>query len=452
MWVALIPLLCALLVTTSPREIVKLAAVSSLLGRMTTLVPFVQEAMIVRSPAVAVPAILFVVPFAVPLVVIGVLWRFVVRDTRAWHSAVAFSLIAAAVDLLFATISSHGSWSSWANSQMNVLPVLQNAALGGTPLVVFIVTLPAATAAVAVVHGGSIRSPGLAYGLPLSLTIAAIGYGYARLENAPAMARIPVGLVASDTADPLPPDPGGAADPTLAAYLQRATMLATRGAELVMLPEKIEIFNDDATGRVRHRLSTWARDHQTRLLAGFGIVTPERRDNVAWLFDRNGDLMTQYAKQHLVPFLEMRFHPGDRDAVVELDGYRFGIAICKDLGFPRLARRYGRSGIDAMLTPAWDFGADGEYHARVAVLRGIEQGFSVIRTANQGMLTASDPYGRIVAEVRSNEAPVTTLLADAPIGSVPTLYRTVGDVFGWACVVLVAVLWISRTRIEAVTP
>jgi predicted amidohydrolase len=119
----------------------------------------------------------------------------------------------------------------------------------------------------------------------------------------------------SDNTDLFPSDPGGASDPTLATYLQRATILARRGAALVMLPEKIEIFDDGATDRVRSRLSMWARDHHTRLLAGFGIVKPEYRDNVAWLFDRNGELMADYSKQHLVPLVEMRFRPGDRDAI-----------------------------------------------------------------------------------------------------------------------------------------
>ena len=214
-----------------------------------------------------------------------------------------------------------------------------------------------------------------------------------------------------------------------------------------MLPEKIEIFQDAATSRVRDRLSAWARDHRTRLVAGFGILKADYRDNVAWLFDRDGDVLSEYSKQHLVPLLEMRFRPGDRDAIVELDGRRFGIAICKDMGFPRLARRYGRAEIDAMLTPAWDFVIDGEYHARMAVLRGIEQGFSVIRTANSGMLTISDPYGRIVAEAKSDDAPVATLFAEAPVGSVRTLYRAVGDVFGWSCVVVAVFLTMRRVAV-----
>jgi apolipoprotein N-acyltransferase len=134
MWVALVPLLCALLFTPSLRETAKLATLASLLGRITTLVPILRGATIDQSLEIAVVALLIIVPFAVPLVAIAVLWRFVVRDARAWHSPMAFSLIAASVDLLFGMVSSHGTWSSWANSQMNVLPVLQSAACGGTPL------------------------------------------------------------------------------------------------------------------------------------------------------------------------------------------------------------------------------------------------------------------------------------------------------------------------------
>jgi apolipoprotein N-acyltransferase len=441
MLVALVPLLVAVLYTDSLRETTKFATVASCLGRVGALLPILQE----PSLELVVVTLLAVVPFAVPLVVATVLWRFVVADARAWYSALAFSLVAASVDLLFGLISSHGTWSSWANSQMNVLPVLQSAALGGTPLVVFVVTLPAATTAVAIARGRAVELSVLAYGLPISLTIAAIAYGFVRLANVTALPRVPIGLVASDSADLFPTDPGGASDATLARYLEGATTLTMRGAALVMLPEKIEIFEDVATVRVRQRLSAWARDRNTRLVAGFGIAKGDYRDNIAWLFDRDGDLMMEYAKQHLVPLVEMRFRPGDRD--VELDGHRFGIAICKDMGFPRLAARYGRAGVEAILSPAWDFVSDGEYHARMAVLRGIEQGFSVIRTANQGRLTVSDPYGRIVAEVLSSQETVTTLLVAAPVGSVRTLYRTLGDTFAWGCVVLVTLLSFRRALI-----
>lgn len=442
MWFALVPLLVAVLFTERLHETLKLAAAASLLGRLPSVLPIVHAQTIEDALFIALTAPLFIIPFAVPLVAITGIWRFIVADGRAWYSPLAFSVTAASVDLLFTSISSHGSWSSWANSQMNVLPVLQSAALGGAPLVVFVCTLPAATIAVAIARRRTIEAPTVAYGLPLSLVLAAIVYGYVRLAETPLMVRVPVGLVASDRADILPPEPGGTSDSTLAAYFEAATLLTRQGATLVMLPEKLEFFDERASVRVRDRLAAWARDHDTRLVAGFGVLRQEYRDNIAWLFDRNGELMAQYSKQHLVPLLEMRYRPGEHDVVVHLDGRKFGIAICKDMGFPRFARRYGREGIDAMLTPAWDFVSDGEYHARMAVLRGIEQGFSVIRTANQGMLTVSDPYGRIVAERKSSDSAVATLFAEAPVGSVPTVYRQYGDVFGWTCVVVVVVMTI----------
>jgi hypothetical protein len=41
---------------------------------------------------------------------------------------------------------------------------------------------------------------------------------------------------------------------------------------------------------------------------------------------------------------------------------------------------------------------------------------------------------------QSSDDAVATLFAEAPVGSVPTVYRRFGDAFGWTCVVVVAVL------------
>lgn len=53
-----------------------------------------------------------------------------------------------------------------------------------------------------------------------------------------------------------------------------------------------------------------------------------------------------------------------------------------------------------MLVPAWDFVADLWQHGQIAVMRGVEDGFSIARAAKQGYLTVSDNRGRIVAETR----------------------------------------------------
>jgi apolipoprotein N-acyltransferase len=58
-----------------------------------------------------------------------------------------------------------------------------------------------------------------------------------------------------------------------------------------------------------------------------------------------------------------------------------------------------------VLVPGWDSGRDAWEHSRVAVLRGVEGGYSIVRAARDGFLTISDSYGRVLEQQRSSERP-----------------------------------------------
>ena len=100
-----------------------------------------------------------------------------------------------------------------------------------------------------------------------------------------------------------------------------------------------------------------------------------------------------------------------------------------------------------MLVPAWDFGEDGTYAARLSALRGVENGFAMARAAREGLLTISDAYGRIVAETPSRPLPGAVLLAEVPAGTPRvTPYGRAGDLFGWLCVAAAAGCVVSMLR------
>ena len=104
-----------------------------------------------------------------------------------------------------------------------------------------------------------------------------------------------------------------------------------------------------------------------------------------------------------------------------------------------VAARLAAAGVDVMLVPAWDFVDDAWLHGRVAILRGVENGYSVVRSAREGALTVSDAYGRVTAETPSG--PQTAFNAEIPRHSPgPTLYSRIGDAFGWAMLALAALL------------
>jgi apolipoprotein N-acyltransferase len=64
-------------------------------------------------------------------------------------------------------------------------------------------------------------------------------------------------------------------------------------------------------------------------------------------------------------------------------------------------------------------------------MRGVEDGFSIVRAAKNGYLTVTDDRGRILAETRSDSAPFATLIAEVPAVHDTTLYLLLGDWFAW---------------------
>jgi apolipoprotein N-acyltransferase len=113
---------------------------------------------------------------------------------------------------------------------------------------------------------------------------------------------------------------------------------------------------------------------------------------------------------------------------------RWGVQICKDMDFPQLSREYAGDGANLLLVPAWDFGQDGWLHARMAVLRCVENGFALARAARYGLLTLSDNRGRIVAEAASVPNQFVAISGKLDVAREKTFYMKTGDWFAWLCV------------------
>lgn len=88
----------------------------------------------------------------------------------------------------------------------------------------------------------------------------------------------------------------------------------------------------------------------------------------ALVLDRDGRFAAQYDKQHSTPTERAAgFTPGSRGCTVVLDGWRLGLGICWDLGFPEHARAAALDGCDAYLVGAM-LGQGGGARQRAAVL------------------------------------------------------------------------------------
>jgi len=385
----------------------------------------------------------------------SLLWLFVVMTTRrivlrerSALAVLAYPVAWVAADTLLATFAPDGNWASLAYTQSDVLPFMQVAALLGVPGLLFLLCLVPSTIAWLLWRRHISRGGVLAIALTAVAMLGGFGYGWQRLQASASGATMRVGLASIDDAIG-PKASAGYIAPIRAGYDALVQALAAQGATLVVLPEKIAVVAPAATTDWQAHFSALAARRHVWLEVGLGIAEARPR-NVAWLFDADGHLAESYEKHYLAP-PERRedYAHGEAFATHDINGLRMGLAICKDMHFAALGRAYARLDVAVMIVPAWDFDyRDGWLEARTTSARGIENGYAVLRASREGLLTASDARGRILAETRSAPLPGASLLVDLPkAAAAPTPYTRIGDLLGWLCVSALIAWTLLRRRV-----
>lgn len=135
--------------------------------------------------------------------------------------------------------------------------------------------------------------------------------------------------------------------------------------------------------------SLMAVSHSTGAEIVAGILQRAPAADIAVAFEPDGH-NSVYAKRHrLMPF-EAKFPRGTAPGLL---GEGKAMAICKDMDFPDTIRNDAHAGLRLMAAPAWDSGVDAWIHARMAVLRGVENGFAVHARPIMDSLPRATPTG-----------------------------------------------------------
>src|SRR5664279_3776894 len=330
--------------------------------------------------------------------------------------------------------SPHSTFGNLGYTQINFLAFIQLTSLTGIWGLSFFVFLFASTVAVLLNPTFPIRARRNIAVVTVLLYLTIFSYGVWRLRHAYESSTVRVALAASDTRDNLIATKPQTSIALFQRYAARASALAAQGAKIIILPEHTAIVTDDTgpnTARdVDALFASTAAASQAFILIGVDRATASAHYNESRLYAPTGGLVATYHKQHLLPPFENVFTPGTALTTYEQPSGLWGMAICKDMDFPKLSRQYGDKGVGLLLVPAWDFNADGWLHGRMAILRGVESGFSIARSAKQGILTVSDDRGRVLAQRETTTGtPFVTLVADVPVRHSATLYNRFGDWF-----------------------
>lgn len=434
-WFATVPvLLAASRISARAASLVAFVAWSvGALNEWSYYSQYMEMPLLVAIGSVVGPALIFA--FAVSL------WRRFVMREAPLRAALAFASLWVSYEFMLQKFSPHSTFGSIAYSQADCLPILQVASLAGLAGITFLLFFCAGTGVALIAVERPAKHKVVVAGAATAAILFIFAWGIWRIGSNPPTSFIKVGLIATDQQQNLSPQLPAEQKRLFSEYASAANQLMDQGAQIVVIPEKTARVMQPSIGNVDDALGGVARSGVT-VVAGVERWTALDKRNEARIYSA-GTLTAIYEKHHMLPAFESYLMEGKELTLLDHPSGRWGVEICKDMDFPALSREYGSRGAGLMLVPAWDFEIDGWLHDRMAVVRGVESGFSVARAARQGLLSLSDDRGGVLAEKRSDSEPYTMLLAEIPVRQDATLYMRLGNWFAWLNVLLFVGLFVN---------
>ncbi len=319
---------------------------------------------------------------------------------------------------------------------------IQTASVGGVYTVGFLVA--ALSALLAAAFARRRLTPVLA----AAALVAVVGLvGAVRLSRpAPAVPIVKAALLQPGIPQEARLDPK-AAGSNYASVIEQARDAAREHVGLIVIPESAFPIYWDMSPTLRRDLTDIATACQCPVVFNDIETEPSGRYyNVARLVTADGLAGAPYRKVHLVPFGEYvplpklfffvrqisteigEFSPAPAPTLLASGSLRVGMGVCYEITYEALSRAETRLGANLLATISNDswYGRAGaqSQHFAAAVLRAVENGRPLLRSAITGISGAADERGRILAELPPDRR--GTLLVAARLTSEKTAWTTWG--------------------------
>ncbi|MEV7099271.1 nitrilase-related carbon-nitrogen hydrolase [Amycolatopsis sp. NPDC051045] len=217
------------------------------------------------------------------------------------------------------------------------------------------------------------------------------------------------------------------------------------GVQAVVLPEAAFAVDQTSRPRLVEAFTDVARTRNLDVVTGVLDTTPDGRFNAALAVPPSG-----------APVEYRKWHNGDSNHLAsgtELARFAgIGLMVCMDVNFADPSREYGEAGTGLVLIPASDEDVDGWTHSRTALIRGVENGFSVAWSAARGTPTLADAHGRVLAETHTGDRAFSVVVAEVPFGPGKTPYARFGDWFAWLCGLVALAGIVTASRRPSLSP
>jgi apolipoprotein N-acyltransferase len=224
-----------------------------------------------------------------------------------------------------------------------------------------------------------------------------------------------------------------AADEIHAQQLNQIREMAAQGADIVSLQEGAGIGMTDQVEKFIDDASTIAKEENIYIVLPTFDFEKSPAENIVHIIDPNGDVVLSHVKFGGNMF-EGSLEGSGVLQTVDTPYGKLSAVICWDADFPVAMKQAGEQNVDLLFVPSNDWLGVKDIHNGMATFRAVENGVSIFRQTGQGVSSAIDVFGNGLSHVDTfaeKEASFPgSQMVEMQIGSVDTLYSTLGDALG----------------------
>jgi len=218
-----------------------------------------------------------------------------------------------------------------------------------------------------------------------------------------------------------------------AEQLNQIRAMAEQGADIVSLQEGAGIGMTDQVEKLIAGASMIAKEEDIYVILPTFDVEKSPPENVVHIIDPNGDVVLSHVKYGGSMFEGSL--PGDGVLqTVDTPYGKLSAVICWDADFPNVIQQVGKQNVDLLFIPSNDWLGVKDIHNSMAAFRAVENGVSIFRQTGLGVSSAINVYGHEISRVDTfaeNTTGFTGIqMVEMPIGSVNTMYTSIGDALG----------------------
>ncbi|MBK8822628.1 MAG: carbon-nitrogen hydrolase family protein [Anaerolineales bacterium] len=235
--------------------------------------------------------------------------------------------------------------------------------------------------------------------------------------------------------------------------LNQIRTMADEGANIVVLQEGAGMGMSDQVDALIAESSAIAKEKNIYIVLPTFDLGKKPAENIVRIIDPNGDVVLTHVK----------YGGNDFEGSLKGDGIlqtidtpygKLSAIICWDADFPNAVKQAGEQNVDLLFVPSNDWVEVKDIHAGMAAFRAVENGMSIFRQTGEGVSSVIDARGKVINHVdmfEENASGFTGIQnVQTPIGSVDTLYSSVGDGVGTLTLLglvgLFVGLWITRKK------